>query len=123
MFIIQQSLKMPNSSGFRVIIAGGGVAGLTLANCLQNAEIDYLLLEARNTATPEVGASIGMFANGSRILDQLGVYEGFLEHTQPSEYMSYWYQGKLLAKKDVPQLLRARYALHLFCLRPALICA
>lgn len=45
---------------------------MTLANALEKAGIDYILLEARNDIAPKVGASIGIFQNGSRILDQLG---------------------------------------------------
>ncbi|TDZ19491.1 FAD-dependent monooxygenase andE [Colletotrichum orbiculare MAFF 240422] len=61
--------------GFKVIIAGGSVAGLTLANALEQFDIDYVLLEAYPTIAPQVGASIGMLPNGFRILDQLGCYE------------------------------------------------
>ncbi|KAL2862200.1 FAD-dependent oxidoreductase [Aspergillus lucknowensis] len=61
----------------QVIIIGGGVAGLTLALALEHSPvpIKYVLLERRDTLTPQVGASIGLAPNGSRILDQLGVYE------------------------------------------------
>ncbi|KAF4334071.1 FAD NAD(P)-binding domain protein [Fusarium beomiforme] len=51
---------MLDHTGFRVIIAGGGVAGLTLANALEQANIDYVLLERRDTIAPQVGASIGI---------------------------------------------------------------
>jgi 2-polyprenyl-6-methoxyphenol hydroxylase-like FAD-dependent oxidoreductase len=34
-------------SDFKVIIAGGGITGLTLANSLERAPISYILLEAR----------------------------------------------------------------------------
>jgi monoamine oxidase len=34
-------------ASFRVIIVGGGIGGLTLANCLQHANIDFVLLESR----------------------------------------------------------------------------
>lgn len=60
--------KGKESSGFRVIIAGGGIAGLTLANALQLANIDYVLLEGRNVIAPQVGASIGIGPSGARIL-------------------------------------------------------
>lgn len=68
---------------FRVIIAGGGIAGLTLANSLQHAGIDYVLLEGRPEIAPQVGASIGSLPNGSRILDQLGCYDDLLVNTAP----------------------------------------
>ena len=59
----------------RVLIAGGSVAGLALANSLEQAGIDYLVLEQWHEIAPEVGASIGIFPNGFRILDQLGCYD------------------------------------------------
>ncbi|KAF4416113.1 FAD/NAD(P)-binding domain-containing protein [Fusarium austroafricanum] len=58
---------MPDHTGFRVIIAGGGVAGLTLANALEHAGINYVLLERRDTIAPQVGASIGIGPNGCRV--------------------------------------------------------
>ena len=72
------------ASGFKVIIAGGGIAGLTLANALevcashdtmnlgaddahQKGNIDYVLLERRKHIAPQVGASIGILPNGCRV--------------------------------------------------------
>ncbi|KAF4996969.1 hypothetical protein FGRMN_4187 [Fusarium graminum] len=66
---------MPGSSNFKILIAGGGIAGLTLANMLERFDIDYLLLEGQNEIAPQVGASIGLLPNGLRILDQIGCYE------------------------------------------------
>lgn len=66
---------MASGDTFRVIIAGGGIAGLTLANMLEKHDLDYLVLEGHSSIAPAVGASIGMFPNGLRILDQLGCYE------------------------------------------------
>jgi len=71
------------ANNFRVVIAGGGIAGLTLANALQHAEIDYVLLEARGLIAPQVGASIGLFPSGTRILDQLDCYDEITEQTCP----------------------------------------
>lgn len=71
---------------FRVLIAGGGIAGLTLANALQHADIDFLLLEARAEIAPQLGASIGLSPNGGRILDQLGCYDDIMQLTEPLRY-------------------------------------
>ncbi|KAI1074596.1 FAD binding domain protein [Whalleya microplaca] len=60
---------------FHAIIVGGGVAGLTLAVMLEQFDIEYTLLEAHKEIAPAVGASIGLFPNGLRIIDQLGCYE------------------------------------------------
>ncbi|KAK7973544.1 FAD binding domain protein [Apiospora saccharicola] len=59
----------------QIIIAGGGIAGLALANMLERFGIDYVLLEGHKDIAPAVGASIGLFPNGLRILDQIGCYE------------------------------------------------
>lgn len=72
---------MSSTPDFRVIIGGGGIAGLTLANSLEKAGIDYILLESRDTIHPQVGASIGIFANGGRIFDQLGCFDAMAEET------------------------------------------
>ncbi|RYP11134.1 hypothetical protein DL765_007883 [Monosporascus sp. GIB2] len=94
---------------FRVIIAGGSVAGLVLAHSLHRAGIDYLVLEARDRIDPQVGASIGIFSNGGRILDQLGVYKSIEQYTEPP----IWHEmltgdGALIQKVDSLQLIEAR---------------
>jgi len=102
--------EVDNSRNFRVIIVGGGIAGLTLANALQHAGIDYLLLEARADIAPQVGASIGLGPNGSRILDQLGCYNDIMALTVPIAYTaSHKPDGSLIRPKtDAFQLVQAR---------------
>lgn len=69
----------------RLLIVGSGIAGLTLALALEKAPvfIEYLLFEARDTLAPDIGASIGLAPNGSRILDQLDVYEDLEKLLEP----------------------------------------
>ncbi|KAE8322239.1 hypothetical protein BDV39DRAFT_209999 [Aspergillus sergii] len=67
------------SKPFKVIIAGGSIAGLSLALMLEKNGIDFLVLEAYPSIAPQVGASIGLLPNGLRILDQLGCYESVME--------------------------------------------
>ena len=57
----------------KVVIVGGSIAGLTLANMLERIGVDYVVLEKYPEIAPQVGASIGLFPNGLRILDQLGI--------------------------------------------------
>lgn len=59
---------------FKVIIAGGSLAGLTLALVLERAAIDYELFEKGEIA-PQLGASIGLHPQTLRVLEQLGVSE------------------------------------------------
>lgn len=63
----------------KIIIAGGGITGLSLALMLERIGIDYFLLEANDEIHPQVGAGIAFTGNGFRILDQLGVYEDILK--------------------------------------------
>ncbi|KAL4876284.1 hypothetical protein BJY04DRAFT_231749 [Aspergillus karnatakaensis] len=46
---------------------------------LERFELDYVLLESHASIAPVVGASIGMFPNGLRILDQIGCYQAIEE--------------------------------------------
>lgn len=55
-----------------MIIIGGGVARLTLDKGLEQSDIDYTLLQAHVVIAHEVEASIGLFLNGLRIIDQFG---------------------------------------------------
>ncbi|KAI1503718.1 hypothetical protein F5X99DRAFT_374239 [Biscogniauxia marginata] len=60
------------AKGFRAIIAGGGVSGLTLANAFDKAGIDYVLLEKRDIA-PDVGIAMSTLPNSSIVHQQLGI--------------------------------------------------
>jgi heterodisulfide reductase subunit A-like polyferredoxin len=47
-------------ASFRVIIVGGGIGGLTLANCLQHASIDFVLLESREEIGLHIVGGVGV---------------------------------------------------------------
>lgn len=70
-------------SPFHVIIIGGSIAGLTLAHLLTSLSISFTLLEARSTLAPQLGASIGIFPNGARILDQLSLFSIVTKEIEP----------------------------------------
>lgn len=111
--LIKMTLKavVGNDKGarFRVVIVGGSIAGLVLAHCLHHAGIDYLVLEARDRVDPQVGASIGIFSNGARILDQLGVYKSIEQLTEsPVWYNMLTGEGTLVQKVDSLRLIEAR---------------
>ncbi|KAI1506452.1 hypothetical protein F5X99DRAFT_364244 [Biscogniauxia marginata] len=61
------------SSNFRVIVAGGGPIGLTAAHMLSKAEIDFIVLEKRDTIIPQAGSSITTLPQTLRVYDQLGL--------------------------------------------------
>ena len=56
----------------RVIIVGGGIAGLSAAIALRRTGNEAVVLEQAPRVDP-VGAGITLFANGMRALDRLGV--------------------------------------------------
>ncbi|GME48549.1 putative monooxygenase FAD-binding protein [Neofusicoccum parvum] len=68
-------MQSPSDKKTQVIIVGGGVTGLTLALMLERLQVSYVLLEAYPSLYKPVGTIIGLFPNGLRILDQLGVLE------------------------------------------------
>ena len=98
---------------FRVLIAGGGVAGLALANMLEKFNIDYLVLEAHGSIAPEVGASIGPMPNGLRILDQVDCLEAIrnvIDGTMTTYYLRDGDGHPLLSIKNHPDHIEKRYA-------------
>lgn len=110
---------MAPNEDFKIIIAGGGIAGLTLANMLEKFDIQYVLLEAYSAIAPPVGASIGLFPNGLRILDQIGCYEAIarLSHEHLNKGYTRHENGKIIA--DILYMFdhlerRFGYGLHFF---------
>lgn len=60
---------------FKVIIVGGSIAGMGLANMLEQCDIDFVLLEKHEIIAPDLGACLGLMANGLRVMEQLGCYD------------------------------------------------
>lgn len=90
---------MGAESSFKVIIGGGSITGLGLANMLQLHGIDFVVLEAWHDIAPQVGASIGMLPHGNRILDQLGLYQKILELCPPLDSFHFRDQtGKIICE-------------------------
>lgn len=86
---------------FKVVIVGGSVAGLTLANILERYNIDYVVLEKHSEIAPQLGASLGVFPHGARILDQLGVYSKIEGIMMPvNESQSFGPDGLALAPPE-----------------------
>lgn len=97
-------------SNFKAIIVGGSVAGLTLAHTLSRANIDYILLEARDTISPQLGASIVIMPNGARILDQMGLFNVMREEhvTNMKRSIVRRSDGTFVRENEWPKLVEER---------------
>ncbi|KAI1126484.1 FAD-dependent monooxygenase [Nemania abortiva] len=108
---------------YEVIIAGGGIAGVTLALMLEKLGITYILLEGRDTLESDRGAGIGLQPNGLRILDQLGLVEDIERATVPLEtWFSYDAEGNLMSASSAMRQYRDRIGYPVaFIERPKLL--
>ena len=62
-------------SRFKAIIVGGGPVGLIMAHALTAADIDWVLIERRESIAFETGATLYVLLQGIRILHQLGLID------------------------------------------------
>ncbi|KAF9920402.1 hypothetical protein BGZ65_011292, partial [Modicella reniformis] len=65
---------------FKVIIAGGGIVGLSLGVMLERAGIDYLILEAADEVRP-VGAVVYLGPPVLRSFEQLGLLDDLIRQS------------------------------------------
>ncbi|KAJ5618644.1 monooxygenase [Penicillium herquei] len=85
----------------KVIISGGGVAGLALAVALDKIGVDYQLLEAYPDIAPKVGGGICFLPNALTIFEQLGFYEDIKSICPPlSNFGFRGPNGELLSSSD-----------------------
>ena len=85
----------------RILIAGGGIAGLSLATALRRQGFAAELVE-RSKGWPAIGAGINLPANGIRALRALGVGEAV---EQAGAVIRRWgffdQQGEMLCDTDL----------------------
>lgn len=94
-----------SSKNFRVVIAGAGISGLALANCLELAGIDYVLLEARDTIAPFIGAGVYLASGSGPVLEQLGLKQKWLDLVMLYSYWAlHWPNGDFFYE-PTPDLL------------------
>jgi FAD-dependent urate hydroxylase len=90
----------------RILIVGGGIAGLSLAIALRRAGADAELVE-RSPAWPAVGAGIVLHANAVRALRALGVGEAINAASSPLPRWEFFDQhGEQLSETDLTYLWR-----------------
>jgi salicylate hydroxylase len=107
----------------RVLIAGGGIAGLTAALALLKRGIDVEVYE-QAAELKEVGAGVQLAANGTRVLYALGVGEelkALSAETQAKE-IRLWNSGETWKLFDLGPLSIERYGAPYFTVyRPDLL--
>jgi len=90
----------------RILIVGGGIAGLSVATALHRQGLTPELVE-RSTTWPAVGAGINLPANGVRVLRALGVGEAVNRTATVIRRWGFFdQQGALLCETDLEDLWR-----------------
>ncbi|KAF9190696.1 hypothetical protein BGZ51_008338 [Haplosporangium sp. Z 767] len=85
----------------KVLIAGGGVAGLTMAILLEKAGIEYQLFERHGTIARPQGSAAALSFNIMPLMDQLGLLEELLS-------MSNTLDGTTIFKEDMEVIREIR---------------
>ncbi len=104
----------------RVLIVGGGVAGLTLAGLLEQRGFSPQVVE-QAPQYGQVGYVIVIWPSGSRVLKGLGLYEDLKKEGYPfSEYNVYDYKGKIIKNYTIEKVSK-KYGPIISIYRPELI--
>jgi 2-polyprenyl-6-methoxyphenol hydroxylase-like FAD-dependent oxidoreductase len=83
----------------RVAVVGAGIGGLTLAIALRERGIPVVVYE-QATVLDEVGAAVGLGANGARVLRELGLGDAVSAVSAQPGALQYrrWDSGELIAE-------------------------
>ena len=94
----------------RVLIAGGGIGGLTAALCLAEAGFEVSVFE-QSAEFGEVGAGIQLSPNCTRVLHHLGLEPALASSAFLPEAMEFraWRSGKVIGSSALGQTVRNRY--------------
>jgi 2-polyprenyl-6-methoxyphenol hydroxylase-like FAD-dependent oxidoreductase len=92
----KEPLRQPLMSK-KLIVAGGGIGGLTAALALHRAGFDATVYE-RAPAFTEIGAGMSLWPNATRVLHSLGVLEQVLTSGEPvTQFNLHRPNGKLIS--------------------------
>jgi salicylate hydroxylase len=96
----------------RILIAGGGIGGLTAAACLLKAGFEVIVLEQARVLA-EVGAGIQISANAGRVYQDIGLIDAIAEiGVCPDKYRFLVYDdGDVLQEIPLGETYRERHGL------------
>ena len=90
------------SAPLKVIVAGAGLGGRALANCLARKDFEGCIVE-QTRSLGEVGAGVQISANGARILHALGLEKPLAKvaFTPKRGEVRHWQTGEVLATRPL----------------------
>ena len=95
----------------RVIVVGGGIAGLSTAIGLRRSEHEVIVVERARRIDPK-GAGLTLFANAMTALDRLGMRDAVAAHGAPAKRSAILtWDGRELVQVP-PDLLEGTIAVH-----------
>lgn len=89
-----------------MVIVGSGISRLTLARDLAHVHIHSIILDERSLAAAiGGGALIGVFPNGGKYLNELGLFDEVLRLAEPIQKSYLWSDNALLCRRSYPQII------------------
>ncbi len=92
----------------KILIVGGGIAGLGLANFLQRYPQWDITIAERSPEWKTIGYAIGLHGNGEQALAELGLYEAFQKFSYAGEDNTVFTTDGRLLHRLLYSLLRYR---------------
>ncbi|MBM4205899.1 MAG: FAD-binding protein [Gammaproteobacteria bacterium] len=98
-----------------VLVAGGGIGGLTAALCLAKRGFDVTVLE-QSSAIGEIGTGIQLSPNATRVLFHLGLEDALrsVSFSPEASEMRQWRTGVLIARSPLGETATQTYGFPYF---------
>lgn len=102
---LQDQLEVMRNDRLRVLIAGAGVAGLTLAQLLRAEGLHPVLID-RASNHDDAGYMLALMPLVDKALERLGLQQIYREHSVPfHRYRAHGHRGQLLRDDEIDTLL------------------